>query len=1423
MTETRPRSLLVHVALAALVYIPIGLSSRGVVGADTKTYLYLDPGRLLERAPTMWDPNVGLGTLTHQNIGYLFPIGPWYWAFDTLGAPDWFAQRMWLATILFAAGAGVLFLGRTLAWRGVAPIAAALLYMLSPYVLDYSARISVILLPWAALPWLVGLADRGLRAEGGRLARWKHPALFALVVLTVGGVNATALVFAGLGPVLWFPFAVANREATWRHALATVARIGVLTVLVSLWWVAGLAVQAAFGIEILRFTETIEAVSVTSLSSEVLRGLGYWFFYGNDKLGPWIEPSVTYTQNVPLIALTFLLPVLGLAAAAAVRWRHRGYATCLIVVGTFIAVGAYPYEMPSMAGQFMKAFGEGSTVGLALRSTARAVPLVVLGFSLAFAAAITAMAQRAPRAALATGGLCAVLAVANMPPLFTGDIAVVDNLNRAEEIPAYWREAATYLDSRGSGSRVLEVPGTDFASYRWGNTVDPLTPYLMDRPYVARELIPLGSRPSADLLNAFDRRLQEGLFEPEAIAPIARLLGAGDIVLRNDLQYERFRTPRPRQLWRWFSEPRPSGLGEPVAFGDAEPNLPDARLPLVDETELGLPARAPHPNPVVAFPVEDAPGIVKTTPAAQPLIVSADGEGLVDLAAAGLLDAHRIIRYSADDGTELVPGAHYVVTDTNRRRARRWGTVRENVGYTEGANATPLVRDPADARLDVFPNAPASAFTTVEQRGVTSVRATRYGNPVSYTPEDRPANGVDGDPRTAWRVGAFSDVTGERIEVELLGPRAVGAIRLLQPINGPRNRYITEARVHLDGESIDLVLDESSRTEGQVVTFPPREVTSIAVEIVETNVGKRARYDGLSGVGLAEIDIGNDASVAVDEIVRMPTDLTDRLRDGDVTYVMTRLRSDPAVPVRSDEELQIKRRFHVPGHAEFRIEGVARLSASVPDDVVDRILRTPMLAERMPVARSDARLLGELRARAASAIDGDPTTAWTPGLLDQVGHWIEVETPDPITIDRLDLQLVADGRHSVPTRMRIDVDGQLGVRYVDVPDIADRAETGTAVAAPVSFPAMTGRVFRFALEDVRSVKTIDYFGNAPIDLPVGIAELGIPGVRGAPPAGLHAECRDDLVQIDGRAVPVRLTASTPAALDRDALRIESCGPIELADGDHELRTALGRDDGIDVDRLVLAPVAAAPATAIGPTASRAVRVVDETRTSLDVELGRGSDPVWLVLGQSHNAGWRATASGRDLGPPQLVDGYANGWLVPPGVNRVHLEWTPQRPVWVALATSAVGALICLLLLVLGRRGVVAPRADAPPVFAVQERARPALVRRAVAAIVATTFGFVVAGPLAAGAVLVISLVAASHRRADRIADLAPAAALSLAAMYVVIQQVRYDYPPDFAWPANFALAHLFGWTAVVVLLERVWVGSRRHDGHSGAEPLEELH
>ena len=94
------------------------------------------------------------------------------------------------------------------------------------------------------------------------------------------------------------------------------ARIGVLVFVTSLWWIAGLSVQSGYGLPVLDYTETVKTVATASAPLEILRGLGNWFFYGRDGLGPWIEQSVQYQQDVWLLVVSFLHPDL--------RVRRRG-------------------------------------------------------------------------------------------------------------------------------------------------------------------------------------------------------------------------------------------------------------------------------------------------------------------------------------------------------------------------------------------------------------------------------------------------------------------------------------------------------------------------------------------------------------------------------------------------------------------------------------------------------------------------------------------------------------------------------------------------------------------------------------------------------------------------------------------------------------------------------------------------------------------------------------------------------------------------------------------------------------------------------------------------------------------------------------------------------------------------------------------
>ena len=1430
--------------LGLLAYVPAILSDVGKVSADTKSYLYLDPERLVARAQTMWDPNVGLGTVTHQTIGYVFPMGPYYAAMERLGVPDWLAQRLWLGSLVFAAALGILALARQLGRAGPGVVVAALAYAWSPYLLHYSARLSALLMPWAALGFLLALAIRAVR-EGG----WRAPLAFALVVQIVGGVNATSLVFAGVAPALWVMWAwLGERSIGLRSVLGVVARIGVSSVAMSLWWIAGLSIQGGYGINVLRYSETVAVVARTSAPNEVLRGLGYWFFYGRDRLGPWIEGSTPYTQNLSLIVMTYGLVALAIGAAVMVRWRHRGFFAWLLLVGTVVAVGAHPYDSPNPLGSLFKAFATTSTAGLALRSTPRAVPLVTLSLAMFLGAGVDAAVgwlrrHARPRLAVATPMVVGGLVLGSFPALWSGSL-YGENLLRDEEVPAYWYDVANAIDTAERSTRVIEIPGEDFAAYRWGVTVDPITPGLIERPYVARELIPYGSAASADLLNALDRRLQESSADPDGFVEVLRRLGVGTVVVRNDIEWERYNLVRPRELAAFLE--RVEGLGAPTGYGPVlDPAVETPSFGVVDgidERSLLGPVGA-MPHSVAVLEVDDPQPIVRVYPVDGTTIVSGDGEGLVDAAEVGLVARDRAVLESAGLDSEALDDAiasagRLVVTDSNRRRGRRWSTLRDNVGETETAGFEPIENDLTDARLPVFPDADDDAASVVEYLDtggpmIATIAGTGTGNPIAYTPEDRPARAFDGDPATSWKTSAFDRAVGDRIEITLVEPITTDRVTLVQVRNGPVDRSITRVRLRFDGDrAIDVDLDDTSRSiDGQTIAFSERSFERLSIEVLTTNAGDGPLYSGHSAVGFAEIVLADRVRgvVRAHEVVRLPVDLTDLApTNASVSYVMSRARIAP-VPPRYDEELSLDRRFDVAGSTAFALRGTARVNPNPYDRrQLDTVLGIDLLDGVRAVTASNV-IPGCWTCSAALAFDADPTTAWMPPIGAVRDSWIEIERIDPSPVDRLELTVIADGRHSLPTRLLIDVDGDEVV--VDVPTIEESDTANATATVSVEMPrALTGRRLRISVQEIDARQGSSYYDSAPRDLPVAIASTGIVATNWTRRSLDLGGCRHDLLAIDGEAVGVVLRSSdrtaseSPPELDRPEFVISTCGdtPIALAAGTHTVTTARGVDTAIDIDRLVIEPATHSTVVSGAPDEpSRDVRVVNDGRTSMTIEVAQGARAAWLVLGQSHNAGWHARVDGVDLGAPTLIDGYANGWIIAASdaTTVVELEWTPQRRVRWALLISGAACLgaIAMLIAMRRRHGAVARGASDHPTFGgglwpLGDRSRhPWPWARASGVGVALGAVTLVVVPLWVAAVLGLLAVAALRGRRTMLALAGPAAAL-LVGVFIAVQQARWKYPPIFEWPTLFPRVRPLGWLAAVVPA-LVWVVDRLRGEH----------
>src|SRR5439155_16006664 len=286
-------------------------------------------------------------------------------------------------------------------------------------------------------------------------------------------------------------------------------------------------------------------------------------------------------------------------------------------------------------------------------------------------------------------------------------------------------------------------------------------------------------------------------------------------------------------------------------------------------------------------------------------------------------------------------------------------------------------------------------------------------------------------------------------------------------------------------------------------------------------------------------------------------------------------------------------------------------------------------------------LPGCLRCRAASVADGDPTTAWNTPFVGITNQWVQLDAPKPITVDRMRLQVVADGRHSLPTGIELQVDG--AERELRLPPIRNRAAENATVAVTLHFPPMRGSSVRVTVVAATpQLATRESTGDT-VPAPVGNAELGIPGLRvGRAPATVPSACRTDLVTIDGHPFPVRVTGAGASAGDLSALSVTPCDPrvpgrvptIHLGGGNHLVRTSDGLVTGLQIDRLALgsaaggAPLAMRDGRVTGfgeaPLPAPHATMVHNGATRMRVHVTGADAPFWLVLGESQSDGWRAT-------------------------------------------------------------------------------------------------------------------------------------------------------------------------------------------------------
>ena len=972
--------------------VAVFTNSWGRYVGDNRFELYQSPGQMLTRSFWLWDPARGLGRPRGE---YLPVTTAAVSVLRGIGLPAFAVQRIWHAVLLVVAGIGVALLLKV--FRPVLRtehLLAGFLYMFNPFSAVFLVP-SALFLYYALAPWFVLAFVRGV--TGSRPYRWAG--VMALLVFAGGTSDPPGLAYtmALLVPSAVYVLVVA-RTTTVRRVLAWLAGTGALSVVVS----AATAVQVSYGSTALaaRLFQTESASVVNSASSvaESWRGLGFWLSYFQTS-GRLVRTNQgPYLTSTWIVVATFALPVLAIATICFSRARERVLFGAIMVLGVVLMVGSYPPGSATLLGRAIRTAYYVVPSLTALRNSYKAGSGLMVGMSVLVAVGVIDALRRlrpvGPRVAVAAGVALVVLTASF--PFWTGQLYVPGNQMAA--VPGYWTDAIRWLDSQPDDLRAFIAPGTANTVYRWGRPGDDLFDAEMSRAHIIRTGLPLSSTGAANLVDTVDTRILTGNFLPGALTPPMRALGAGYLVIRNDLDWQVMGRPRPAALAKVRHDPE---LQLVATFGSPGENVTSG-----DDTTPEAAAERQLP-PVEVYRVSGVASISQLVPPSPPLLVAGDGDAWFPLGPTGLLDG-RQVRYTGqtDEPTltaALQGGSTLVVTDTNRRRVSQV----TGFGWTESqtlADGQSLDRN-ADDTWKVAGSQSTAWYpdaTTITASG-RSIRAP--------LPAWAPSRAFDGRLDTSWLTGDGTDPTGSALRVDLKDAKEVGSVTVTPAAAQGVGRRIGQATLVLsDGSARSLDLSRGPVT----VDFPPGTKTRWIALTVDSVVGR-----GGNSVGIAEVEV---PGLDLREVIQAPTDvfadaaanpeLGGALQTAPVLYSFERLVDRESRPVEPD----LRRRFEVVGDRSYAVTGrVAAATGSGALEAGPACLDNVVSIDLQPYP---------VRLSAAPGSPGDFSfTGCAPAALS--AGWHRVDNARGATVDEVKLQAgTIPGAAQFPGASAAGIDGE---------------------------------------------------------------------------------------------------------------------------------------------------------------------------------------------------------------------------------------------------------------------------------------------------------------------------------------------------------------------------------------------------------------
>lgn len=1241
--------------------------SPGQISPDTKLDLTANPLRFLARAANLWNSDLPFGQAQNQAYGYLFPHGAFFVAGDLLGLPGWVTQRLWWALLLVVGFWGIVRLAETLGiGTPTSRVIAAVAFALSPRVLTTLGAISsetlpMMLAPWVLLPVVLALRGAGPPATSssgaGAASVRMLAARSALAVALMGAVNAVATLMACLAALIWWASHRPGRS-WWRFTGWWAAS----TLLAVAWWVTALVMLGRISPPFLDFIESSGVTTQWLSLTEVLRGTDSWT--------PFVAPNATagaslVTGSVAVLATT-LVAAAGLAGLALRSMPSRGRLITLLLVGLVLLAVGYSGGLGSPFAHYVQAFLDAD--GTPLRNVHKLEPLIRLPLVLGIAHLLgrVPLPGSAPRREwldalahperdkrVAVGAVVLVALTVATSLAWTGRLTPPGSFTA---IPQYWHDAANWLDEHDGPSgdqgamsasgRVLVVPGAPFATQVWGNSHDEPLQVLGNVPWGVRDSIPLTPPETIRALDSVQRLFAAG--RPSAgLADTLARQGVSFLVVRNDLDPDTSRSARPLLVHRVVDGS--PGLTKVAQFGD--PVGPGTLKGFI--TDSGLRPRYPA---VEIYRVDDAGGEQRPL---HPYLTDADAMARVDGGPESLLridERRRLlgqpplgpVLLTADARAAGLQAPVVTVTDTPVSRETDYGRVDDH---------SSAIRAPGDSRntFNRVMDYPAGGADVVYGRwpgGRVTVSSSASDSTAlpNVAPAAGPAAAIDGDPATSWVSNSLQSAVGQWLQVDFDHPITNAAVTIT-PSATAVGAQVRRIEVSTATGTSTLRFDAAGKPLS--AALPVGETPWVRFTAVATDDGSPGVQFGITDFAITQYDASGFAQpVSLRHTVDVPgpppgsvvaqwdlgQELLGRLGCADGPDAV---RCAATMALSPEEQVNLSRTLTVPE------------ATTVTPTVWVRARQGPNLADLIAqpgTARTggDADVIDVLGS-AYAASDGDPRTSWTAPqnvVQHRSGANLTLKLPRPMEVAALRLVPSSSELPAHPTLVAIDLGGGPQVRRLG----PDGPQT-----VPLK-PHVTDTV-KLSILDWDDVIDRTALGFDQVK-PPGLAEVTALDASGAPIAAPDAArnrtravtlpCgKGPIIGVAGQFVQTSVDTTVGALLDGEPIPAKPCqsAPITLPAGQQELVISPGPAFVVDGAQLN-APRAAQITTA--PRIPAHVTQWQSDRRKVDVSAA--DEQRVLVVPESRNPGWTARAADGGELKPITVNGWQQGWVLPPGTS-----------------------------------------------------------------------------------------------------------------------------------------------------------------------------